>query len=46
VKEVNGRPVATVAEYEKALGEVKKGSTLRLLLKRGGSSRFVAIKVE
>jgi serine protease Do len=43
---VNGRKIATVADYEKALAAHKKGAVMRLLLRRGDSSLFVAFKVE
>jgi serine protease Do len=46
VKEVNGKKIATVEEYEKALAAGKKDKALRLLVKHGDSSRFVAIRVE
>jgi len=44
IREINGVQVATVADYEKALSSVKKGGALRILLRRGGSNRFVAIQ--
>jgi serine protease Do len=46
IREINGRQVATVAEYEKEVAAVKKGETVRILLRRGGSNRFVAIKLD
>lgn len=46
IREINGKQVATVADYEKEVAGVKKGETIRILLKRGGGSRFVAIRVE
>jgi len=46
IKEVNGKKVERAEEYEKALVAVKKDKVLRLLIKHGDSSRFVAIKVE
>ena len=46
VKEVNGVKIAKLEEYEKALASLKKEKVLRLLVKHGDSSRFVAIKVE
>lgn len=46
VKEINGVKITKVAEYEKALANIKKDKVLRLLVKHGDSSRFVAIKVE
>ncbi len=46
IREINGRQIATVADYEKAVSAVKKGEALRILLRRGGSNRFVAIQAE
>jgi serine protease Do len=46
IREINSRQVATVAEYEKEIAAVKKGETLRMLLRRGGSNRYVAIKMD
>jgi len=46
VKELNGKKVATVEEYEKALAAAKKDKTVRLLIRHGDSSRFVAIRME
>lgn len=46
VKEVNGVRINKAEEYEKALAVVKKDKVLRLLVKHGESSRYVAIKVE
>lgn len=45
IREINGRQVLTVADYEKEVAAAKKGETLRILLRRGGSNRFVAIKL-
>jgi len=46
IKEVNYTPVANSADYEKAISAVKKGSYVRLLVRRGNGSTFVALKVE
>ncbi len=46
IKEVNGARVAKVEEYEKAIASVKKDKVLRLLVKHGDSSRYLAIKME
>ena len=46
VKEINGMKIGTVGDYEKAVAARKKGGVLRLLLKRGDSSLFVALKVD
>jgi len=46
LKELNGIKITKVEEYEKALSTLKKDKVLRLLVKHGNSSRYVAIKVE
>ncbi len=46
IKEINYSPVNNTADYEKAVGAVKKGSFIRLLVRRGNGSIFVALKVE
>jgi serine protease Do len=46
IKEVNGMKITKAEEYEKALSTVRKDKVLRLLVKHGESSRYVAIKVE
>lgn len=46
IREINGKPVTTVAEYEKEVAAVQKGDTIRMLLRRGGSNRFVAMKLD
>jgi serine protease Do len=46
VREISGAKVTTVAEYDKALAAHKKGTVMRLLLRRGDKSLYVALKVE
>jgi len=46
IRELNGTPVKNLQDYEKAMTSYKKGALLRLLLKRGESSLFVALQVE
>jgi len=46
IKEINGRKISKSEEYEKALAGLKKDKVLRLLIKHGDSSRFVAVKIE
>ncbi len=45
ITEVNGTKVATAAEYDTAVAQLKTGSTARLLLKRGETSLFVAFRI-
>ena len=46
IKEINGKAINTVDDYTKAISAHKKGAVMRLLLRRGDSSLFVAIPVE
>ena len=46
IKEINGKKITTVADYEAAVSAHKKGTVIRFLLRRGDGSRFVAFKVE
>ena len=44
VREINGVRINGVGDYSKAIAQVKKGTYLKLLLRRGDSSLFVALK--
>jgi len=44
IKEINGTKITTIKDYEKAVSARKKGEVLRLLLRRGDNSLFVALK--
>jgi len=46
IKEINGKAINTMDDYTKAITAHKKGAVMRLLLRRGESSLFVAIPVE
>lgn len=46
VKEINGQRIAGVGDYRKAVTAVKKGEYLKLLLRRGDASLFVALRVD
>jgi len=46
IREINGLRIATVSDYNKAVATVKKGGYLRVLLRRGNSSLFVAMRVD
>lgn len=46
IREVNGRKIAKVDDYEKAVTAIKKEKVVRLLIKHGDSTRYVALKVE
>ncbi len=46
IKEIDGAQINTVADFAKAISAHKKDEITRLLLRRGDTSLFVAIKVE
>ncbi len=46
IKEINDVKITNLESYAKAVGAHKKGGVMRLLLRRGNSSLFVAVKVE
>ncbi len=46
IKEVNAAKIEHMGDYEKAIAARKKGGVVRLLLRRGGSSLFVALKLD
>jgi serine protease Do len=44
ILEVDRKPVRKIAEYRKAVGEVKKGKGVLFLVRRGESTLFLALK--
>jgi serine protease Do len=46
IKEINGARINSMDDYTKAISAHKKGDIMRILLRRGESSLFVAIPVE
>lgn len=46
IREVNGEKIASIAEYNKRVERLKKGELVRLLLRRGDSSMYVALKLD
>jgi serine protease Do len=46
IREVNGQRIAGLSDYSKAIASVKKGDYLKLLLRRGDASLFVALKLD
>jgi serine protease Do len=45
IKEINRRPVSSVADYQKAVSKAKPGETLLLLVRRGEMTSFRAITI-
>jgi serine protease Do len=46
IKEINGDKINSMDDYTRAIANHKKGNIMRILLRRGDSSLFVAIPVE
>jgi serine protease Do len=46
IREIDGRKIATLKDYEKAVSAHKKGQIIRFLLKRGDSSLYLAAKLD
>jgi serine protease Do len=46
IREVNGIRIASVGDYTRAVSAVKKGGYLKVLLRRGDASLFVALRLE
>ena len=46
ISEMNHAPVKNVGDYQKLVASVQKGSSVLFLVKRGGSTIFIAVKVE
>jgi hypothetical protein len=43
---MNRAPVKNVADYQNLLASVQKGSSVLFLVKRGGSTIYIAVKAE
>jgi serine protease Do len=46
ISEMNRSPVKNTGDYQKLLTSVKKGSSVLFLIKRGGTTIYIAVKVE
>ncbi len=46
ISEMNRAPVKNVGDYQRILASVQKGSSVLFLVKRGGSTIYIAVKVE
>jgi serine protease Do len=46
ISEVNRKPVSNLADYNSISGSVAKGSSVLFLIRRGGSTIYIAVKVE
>ncbi|WP_136523941.1 DegQ family serine endoprotease [Geomonas ferrireducens] len=46
IREINGVRITSVKDYSKSIAAVKKGGYLKMLLKRGEASLFVALRID
>ncbi len=45
ITEINRTPVKSVSSYKRAMEKVKKGSTVLFLVRRGGTTIYIAVKM-
>lgn len=45
IKEVNRKPIRNIKEYEESLGKIGKGKPMLFLVKRGGKTFYLSIKI-
>lgn len=45
IAEVNRKPISNIAEYTRATSKLHEGDTVLFLVKRGGTSIFIAVKL-
>jgi len=45
IQEIKGQKVESLNDYRRALGKIKKGESILLLVRRGKDTLFVAVKV-
>ncbi|MBJ6802047.1 DegQ family serine endoprotease [Geomonas propionica] len=46
IREINGVRISSAKDYSKVVGAVKKGGYLKMLLRRGDTSLFVALRLD
>jgi len=46
IREIDGKPVATVQDYERLVKELNKGEVVRFLLRRGDSNYYLAFRFQ
>jgi serine protease Do len=46
LKEINGQKITDINDYDKAMAAHRKGAFMRILVKRGDNSLFVAMKLD
>jgi len=46
ITEIDRKPVKNMAEYSHSLGVIKKGRTVLFLIRRGGTTIYIAVKIK
>jgi serine protease Do len=46
ITEIDRKPVRDMSEYKRSLGAIRKGSTVLFLIKRGGTTIYIAVKIK
>ena len=46
ITEIDRKPISNMLEYTRSLGTIKKGRTVLFLVKRGGTTIYIAVKIK
>jgi serine protease Do len=46
ITEIDRKPISNMIEYTHSLGTIKKGRTVLFLVKRGGTTIYIAVKIK
>jgi len=46
ISEIDRKPIANTADYNRAIGNIKAGPTVLFLIRRGGTTIYIAVKVK
>ena len=46
ITEVDRKPIRNMADYKRSLGKIKKGRTVLFLIRRGGTTIYIAVKIK
>ena len=46
ITEIDRKPVKNMSEYKRSLGAIKKGRTVLFLIKRGGTTIYIAVRIK
>ena len=46
ITEIDRKPISNMVEYKRSLGTIKKGRTVLFLVRRSGSTIYIAVKIK